>query len=107
MSYMHLVAWFFAGGLLVNTLPHLIAGLQGRAFQSPFAKPPGVGLSSPLSNVLWGFANLAAAWALFTQVGEFDLGDALDAGAAIAGGLFSGVFLARHFGKLHGEGKGY
>ena len=107
MPVLHLAAWFFAGGLLINTLPHLIAGLQGRAFQSPFAKPPGIGLSSPLSNVLWGFANLAVAWALFTQVGGFELGDPIHAGVAAAGGLFSGVFLARHFGKLHGDGKGY
>lgn len=107
MTILHLIAWFLAGGLLINTLPHLIAGLQGRAFQSPFAKPPGVGLSSPLSNVLWGFANLAAGWALFTQVGAFELAAPLHAAAAGAGGLFSGVFLALHFGKLHGSGKGY
>lgn len=107
MSILQLIAWFFAGGLAINTLPHLIAGLQGRAFQSPFAEPPRVGLSSPLSNVLWGFANLVAAWALFTQVGEFDLANPVHALGAAAGGLFSGVFLARHFGKLHGDGKGY
>ncbi|MDG2001935.1 MAG: hypothetical protein P8J20_01250 [Novosphingobium sp.] len=107
MSILHIVAWFGAGGLLINTLPHLIAGLQGRAFQSPFAKPPGVGLSSPLSNVLWGFFNLVASWALFTQVGAFDLANAAHAGVAAFGGLFSGVFLAVHFGKLHGSGKGY
>jgi hypothetical protein len=107
MPILHLLAWFFAGGLAINTLPHLIAGLQGRAFQSPFAKPPGVGLSSPLSNVLWGFANLVAAWALFTQVGAFDLATPAHFVAAAAGGLFSGVFLARHFGGLHGSDKGY
>jgi len=64
-------------------------------------------LSSPLSNVLWGFANLVAAWALFTQVGAFDLADQRHFAAAAAGGLFSGVFLARHFGSLHGSDKGY
>jgi len=104
MSIMHLVAWFFAGGLAINTLPHLIAGLQGRAFQSPFAKPPGIGLSSPLTNVLWGFVNLALSWALFTRVGEFDIADAAHAGAAAAGGLFSGLFLAVHFGRLQSSG---
>jgi len=107
MPILHLIAWFLAGGLAINTLPHLIAGLQGRAFQSPFAKPPGVGLSSPLSNVLWGFANLIVAWALFTQVGAFDASDPVHAASAAAGGLLSGVFLALHFGRLHGDGKGY
>lgn len=101
MSILHFIVWFLAGGLLINTLPHLIAGLQGRAFQSPFAKPPGVGLSSPLTNVLWGFVNLVASWALFTQVGQFDLANAAHMAAAVLGGLFSGFFLAAHFGKLH------
>ena len=32
-----------------------------RHFQTPFASPPGIGKSSPVVNVLWGFLNLAAA----------------------------------------------
>jgi len=104
MSILQFVAWFGAGGLLINTLPHLIAGLQGRSFQSPFAKPPGKGLSSPLTNVIWGFINLAASWALFTRVGEFDLANCAHAGAAAFGGLFSGVFLAVHFGRIYASG---
>ena len=107
MPILHYIAWFIAGGLAINTVPHLVAGLQGRAFQSPFAKPPGIGLSSPLSNVAWGFVNLAASWALFTQVGAFVLSDPLHAAIAATGGLFSGVFLALHFGRLHGPDKGY
>jgi hypothetical protein len=101
MSILQFLAWFAAGGLLINTIPHLVAGVQGRAFQSPFASPPGVGLSSPLTNVLWGFVNLVASWALFTQVGEFDLTNAAHAAVAALGGLFSAVFLAVHLGRLY------
>jgi hypothetical protein len=33
--------------------------MMGRAFQSPFANPPGTGLSSALVNVGWGAVNIA------------------------------------------------
>ena len=46
---------------------------MGRPFQSPFAKPPGEGLSSSTVNVLWGFANLVLAYGLILRVGQFDL----------------------------------
>ena len=44
--------------VLANAVPHLVSGVMGRPFQSPFAKPPGEGLSSSTVNVLWGFFNL-------------------------------------------------
>ena len=53
MSYLPLIAYFFGGIFLVNSLSHLVSGLQGRAFQTPFANPPGEGLSSSTVNVLW------------------------------------------------------
>jgi hypothetical protein len=52
------VSDFFAGAVICNGLPHLLSGLQGIPFPSPFAKPPGVGDSSPIVNVLWGSFNL-------------------------------------------------
>ena len=45
----------------------------GHAFQSPFASPPGVGLSSSTVNVLWGLFNLVAGYLLVCRVGSFDL----------------------------------
>ena len=52
---MHYVAAFFAGAFLCNCIPHLDCGLRGAPFPTPFAKPRGIGDSSPLINVLWGF----------------------------------------------------
>lgn len=46
MRWYHYVAYFFGGAFLANTLPHLGNGISGHAFQSPFASPPGVGLTS-------------------------------------------------------------
>ncbi len=37
------VAHIFAGAFLINAVPHLVNGLSGRSFPSPFASPPGVG----------------------------------------------------------------
>ena len=91
----------FVGGLfLANGVPHFVQGMSGNPFPSPFGKPPGVGESSPLSNVLWGFGNFVVgvlllyffwprgsnaplAWILF--------------GLAV---LVMAVQLAAHFGKV-------
>ena len=54
---MDYIAIFFAGAFLCNSLPHLARGLSGAPFPTPFAKPHGVGNSSPLVNFLWGAAN--------------------------------------------------
>ncbi len=72
---------------------------MGRAFQSPFAKPPGEGLSSATVNVLWGAFNIAVGYWLICQVGDFDLRNPLDAAVAGIGGLLMGVMLARWFGR--------
>ena len=78
MSPFILIAWFFAGLLLANAVPHLISGMCGRAFQSPFATPHGVGLSSATVNVVWGFGNLLAGYLLLVRVGAFDPREVVD-----------------------------
>jgi hypothetical protein len=59
MEWLDYVSYFFGGAFLTNAVPHFVNGVMGRPFQSPFAKPPGEGLSSSTINVLWGFFNLA------------------------------------------------
>ena len=102
MRWYHYVAYFFGGVFLANALPHLGNGISGRPFQSPFAKPPGEGLSSSTVNVVWGFFNLAVAYVLLCRVGTFDLRDTQDASVAAAGILVMSVFGARAFGRFHG-----
>lgn len=102
MHWYYYLAYFFGGAFLANSLPHLGNGISGRAFQTPFATPPGRGLSSSTVNVLWGLFNLAVAYLLICRVGSFDLRNTLDAAAVGAGLLLLSVQGARRFGRLHG-----
>jgi hypothetical protein len=65
MNWYHYVACFFAGVFLANVVPHFVHGISGDRFPTPFAKPPGRGLSSPMVNVLWALLNLAVGYFLF------------------------------------------
>lgn len=100
MSWYVYVAHYVAGLFLANAVPHFVHGISGEPFQSPFASPPGVGESSPLVNVLWGFANLVAGYVLLFGVGNFANGLSLDALIVALGILTTGVGLARHFGQV-------
>lgn len=102
MRWYHYVAYFFGGAFLANTLPHLVNGVSGNAFQSPFASPPGVGLSSATVNVLWGLLNLAVGYLLVGRVGSFSLRNTRQVLTLGAGILVMSVMLARTFGPLHG-----
>jgi hypothetical protein len=102
MLWYHYVAYFFGGAFLANALPHLGNGISGRPFQSPFAKPPGEGLSSSTVNVLWGFFNLVVAYVLVCRVGNFELHDTEHVIVFAGGILVMSVFGARTFGQFHG-----
>ena len=101
-SWYHFIAWFFGGAFLANTIPHLVNGISGRPFQSPFASPPGQGLSSSLVNVLWGMFNLVVAYVLVARVGRFELRQTKHVVVLGVGMLVMAIMLARAFGKLHG-----
>jgi len=93
------LALFFAGAFLCNSIPHLVAGLQGMPFPTPFAKPHGVGNSSPVVNFLWGLFNLLAGgwlWSLFpVRPGLYP-----GFGVLVLGVLVVGLFAAVHFGRV-------
>lgn len=102
MSWLSLLSFFFGGVALGNAVPHFFSGVMGRPFQSPFATPPGQGLSSSTVNVLWGFFNLVFGYMLVCRVGNFDLRNVSDIIAFGAGVLLIALFCARYFGRLHG-----
>jgi hypothetical protein len=102
MEYMHYVSYFFGGAFISNAVPHFVSGVMGHPFQSPFAKPPGEGLSSSTVNALWGAFNIAVGYALIFHVGLFDIRCMWHALATGLGAFLMALMSARHFGRFHG-----
>jgi hypothetical protein len=104
MKWYHYVAYFFGGAFLANAVPHFTNGISGRTFPTPFASPPGQGMSPPMVNVLWGMFNLIIGYLLVCRVGKSDLRRTKDALVVGAGILLMGVMLSRAFGAIYGGG---
>jgi hypothetical protein len=102
MRWYHYVAYFFGGAFLANAVPHFVNGVSGRPFQSPFASPPGEGLSSSTVNVLGGFFNLAVGYVLLSRVGNFELRQTKHAVLLGLGALAMAIMLSRAFGRFYG-----
>ena len=98
MTWTHALASFFAGLLLANAVPHFVHGVSGDRFPTPFAHPPGKGLSSPTVNVLWSLLNLAIGAAMF-RAGR------VAGGVAALGICFAGVAAISLFSSLRFAGK--
>ena len=93
-----LVALFLANGA-----PHFFEGISGRGFPTPFASPPGVGDSSPVVNVVWGFLNIAVGLALlwsFAPKGSDVVAEWAIVGLGV---LLMAILLARHFGGVRAK----
>ena len=73
MNWYNYVVCFFAGTFLANVVPHFVHGISGDRFPTPFADPPGKGLSSPTTNVVWALVNLIVGCVLF-RVGKVSNG---------------------------------
>ena len=102
MQWLHHLSYFFGGAFLANAVPHFVAGVMGEPFQTPFATPPGQGLSSSTVNVLWGFLNIVIGYVLICRVGDFGLRTTIDVVPLGLGILLMGLLLARLFGRFHG-----
>ena len=92
---------FLAGLFVANTVPHYVHGVSGDPFPSPFANPPGKGLSSPLVNVLWGLANLVVGY-LLLRGGKLSRGNKWTLIAFSAGILCMSIMLSLTFAdRMH------
>lgn len=105
MNWLHLISYFLGGIFTANAVPHYVAGLMGRSFQSPFASPPGKGLSSSQVNVLWGVFNLIVAYLLVARVGDFHPRTTIHVLVFGLGALLISLQLAHNFGQFHGGDK--
>jgi hypothetical protein len=100
MPWYDYVAHFFAGAFLANGIPHFVQGICGNKFQTPFASPRGVGESSAIVNVLWGWFNVMVGLGLLRYFLP-PLPPPVGISAATAlGALVMALWLASHFGKV-------
>jgi uncharacterized membrane protein len=102
MPWYDYVAAFFAGAVLANVVPHFVKGVSGESFPTPFAKPPGKGLSSPTVNVVWALFNLLVAYPLFL-VGRISQADRLTLLVFFAGIAVISVIASRTFANRHAK----
>ena len=102
MHWNHYLACFFSGLFLANALPHYVKGVCGDKFPTPFAHPPGIGLSSPIVNTLWGLLNLVIGYGLI-RAGRLATGDTLAVIVFAAGIIAISVMLSLHFPKKHAQ----
>ena len=100
MKWYHYIACFFAGMFIANMVPHFIQGISGVAFPTPFANPPGKGLSSPTVNVLWGLFNLIVGYVLF-RTGKISNSKIWSVIIFFAGILLMSVMLSHGFADIH------
>jgi hypothetical protein len=100
MSWYNYIACFFAGMFLANVVPHLVHGISGDRFPTPFAKPPGKGLSSPTVNVVWALFNLVVGYLLYRAGHVWNGGDwaliSFFAGVAAISTMLSVEFTKKH-----------
>ena len=90
-----------AGLFLGNAVPHFVAGAMGEMFPSPFADPPGFGLSSPLTNMIWALSNLLIGYVLL-RVGRVQPTHYGSMIALFIGVAAIGIMLSMHFGDVMG-----
>jgi hypothetical protein len=100
MPWYYYLAHFFAGAFFTNGVPHFVQGVCGNKFQTPFASPPGVGESSAIVNVIWGWLNFVAAGVLLRIFFPSLPPPAPDSIATVLGALIMALLLASHFGKV-------
>lgn len=91
---------FLAGGFIINGIPHFVKGLTGQQFPTPFAKPPGVGLSSPTLNIVWATSNFLLS-ALFFFLADITSDSLWLLLSGFTGCMCMAFYLASYFGKLN------
>jgi hypothetical protein len=90
------IACFFAGAFLANAVPHFVHGISGDRFPTPFASPPGKGLSSPTVNVVWALFNLVVGCVL-SRIEKVSGGSSLVLVLFFAGIAAISTWLSVHF----------
>src|ERR1700760_2097721 len=102
MTFLDYIFCFFAGAVLANVVPHFVHGISGDRFPTPFAKPPGKGLSSALVNMLWALFNLLVGYLLFV-ISKMSMGNRLSLLVFFIGFAVLGIFGSIYFSDKQKE----
>jgi hypothetical protein len=102
MEWYYYVSGFFAGVFLANSIPHFVKGICGDKLPTPFSKPPGKGLSSPLVNVIWALINIVIGYVLY-RLGKVSMQDNLSLGIFFAAFALKSIMGGRNFTSKHKE----
>ncbi|WP_084106680.1 hypothetical protein [Demequina sp. NBRC 110056] len=97
-SFARLALAALGGAFAANAAPHGWHALRGEPFPSPFADPPGVGLSPPAHNLAWSAINAGAAGALLAgaRIGRSPAAAAV----AVASAAAAGLAVSRYFATV-------
>jgi hypothetical protein len=96
MKWYHYIMAFLSGAFLTNAIPHFVSGVSGNLLPTPFANPPGKGLSSPLINVLWAFFNFLVGYLIF-RFSRMDAKNKLAMIIFVAGVVWMSIMLSISF----------
>ena len=102
MEWYNYLACFFAGAFLANAVPHFVHGISGDKFPTPFAKPPGKGLSSAPVNAVWALLNFIVGFLLFNK-GNICTAAPLTWVLFFAGAAVMSLMLSINFQQKHKE----
>ena len=102
MEWYQYLAAFFSGAFLSNSVPHYVKGICGDKFPTPFAKPPGKGLSSAVVNVLWGLLNILIGYVLW-HVSHIKPGNHPGMAVFFVGAILMSLMLSNNFTKKDKE----
>jgi len=103
MEWYNYLAAFFSGAFLSNSIPHFIKGVAGDKFPTPFAKPPGKGLSPAYVNVLWAGFNIIVGYLLFVHSKIRPQNDHVGKIVFFIGVMVMALMLSKSFTQKHKE----
>lgn len=100
ITFLHYIAYFLAGALLANGVPHFVKGICGEKFVTPIALWRGEKQSAAWVNVVWGWVNFAIGAVLLHYFTPARIPAPIEPCiTASLGALASAAYLARKFGR--------
>ncbi|MHB8207656.1 hypothetical protein [Mucilaginibacter sp.] len=103
MEWYNYLAAFFSGAFLANSVPHFIKGVAGDKFPTPFAKPPGKGLSPAYINVLWAGLNIIIGYLLLVHSKMQPENGCIGKVVFFVGAMVMALMLSKGFTQKHKE----